>query len=517
VSVVFVYEERPDSFSEHRAGFEIRTRRRCKRIEVRTHAGEDTLVRTYELVYLDELVHRRVVEQEEAIARMQDRHANDTVNFLANKFTSAELYDFMSGILEGVYSFFLQQATAMAKLAEQQLAFERQEEAPAFIRADYWEGSADEEGSGADGQSPDRRGLTGSARLLQDIFELDRYAFDTDKRKLQLTKTISLARLAPVEFQRFRETGVLIFATPMQLFDKDFPGHYLRLIKRVRTSVITLIPPTQGIRATLSTVGTSRVVIGDETFQTTVVNHGPQSVALSAPMNATGLFDLDHQQEMLLPFEGIGTDTIWELRMPRAANPFDYRTMADVLLTIEYTALDSADYRQRVVQTLDSLVSADRPFSFRQQFAEQWFDLNNPDQTDTPMTVRFRTVRDDFPSNLDELEIRHLVLYFVRAEGQSFEVPVRHLRFTELGSATSVPAPPGGAATSVDGVISTRRTNGNAWLPITKSVPVGEWELSLRFDEPGKDREIRDLFEKEEIEDILLVITYSGRTPEWPT
>jgi RHS repeat-associated protein len=56
VSVTFVYEQRPDPFSEYRAGFEIRTRWRCKRIEIRTHADQDRLARTYELVYLDERV-----------------------------------------------------------------------------------------------------------------------------------------------------------------------------------------------------------------------------------------------------------------------------------------------------------------------------------------------------------------------------------------------------------------------------------------------------------------------------
>jgi RHS repeat-associated protein len=55
VSVSFVYEERPDPFSDCRAGFEIRTRLRCRRIEVRTHADHDLLVRTYELAYLDGL------------------------------------------------------------------------------------------------------------------------------------------------------------------------------------------------------------------------------------------------------------------------------------------------------------------------------------------------------------------------------------------------------------------------------------------------------------------------------
>lgn len=60
VSVTFDYgdpdEERPDPFSEYRAGFEIRTRKRCRRIIIRTHAGEERLVRTYRLIYLDERV-----------------------------------------------------------------------------------------------------------------------------------------------------------------------------------------------------------------------------------------------------------------------------------------------------------------------------------------------------------------------------------------------------------------------------------------------------------------------------
>jgi RHS repeat-associated protein len=53
-SVEFHYEDRPDPFSSYRAGFEIRTRRRCSRIEIRMHAGQDQLVRTYHLVYLDQ-------------------------------------------------------------------------------------------------------------------------------------------------------------------------------------------------------------------------------------------------------------------------------------------------------------------------------------------------------------------------------------------------------------------------------------------------------------------------------
>jgi hypothetical protein len=53
VSVLFEYEPRPDPFSDCRPGFETRTRLRCRRIEVRTHADADTLVRTYELGYAE--------------------------------------------------------------------------------------------------------------------------------------------------------------------------------------------------------------------------------------------------------------------------------------------------------------------------------------------------------------------------------------------------------------------------------------------------------------------------------
>ena len=58
VSVTFVYEGndlavRPDAFSDYRAGFEIRTQKRCERIEVRVHEAQERLVSTYELIYLD--------------------------------------------------------------------------------------------------------------------------------------------------------------------------------------------------------------------------------------------------------------------------------------------------------------------------------------------------------------------------------------------------------------------------------------------------------------------------------
>lgn len=462
--------------------------------------------------------HVGVADQERRIAQTQMTQAQAVADFLAKKFTNAELYEWMSGVLGEVYSYFLQQATAMAQLAENQLAFERQDTPPKFIRADYWEVPSDTGSlTTTDQKTPDRKGLTGSARLLQDIYQLDQYAFETDKRKLNLSQTFSLSRMAPYDFELFRQTGVLTFATPMALFDRDFPGHYLRLIKRVRTSVVALIPPVHGIRATLTATGISRVVTGGDVFQQVVVRRDPELVALTSPISATGVFELDTQSEMLLPFESMGVDTTWEFQMPRAANPFDFRTIADVLVTIEYTALNNYDYRQQVIKTLNPKLSGERSFIFRQQFADQWYDLHNPEQSATPMTVKFKTWREDFPPNLDGLKIEQVLLFFSRvidefAEETPFEIEVKSLRFTPQGETIAV----GGGAKTIGGVISTRRGNGASWNSMIGKAPAGEWELSFNFNDPEKDKEIRDRFKNEEIDDILLVITYGGRTPAWP-
>ncbi|MES9890841.1 MAG: hypothetical protein ABW165_07340 [Candidatus Thiodiazotropha sp.] len=455
----------------------------------------------------------RVVGQERYIANLQAEHAQQTAEFLATKFTNVELYDWMADILEGVYGFFLQQATSMAQLATSQLAFERQELPPPFIQDDYWEVKEDAVSGGVSGEnSTDRRGLTGSARLLQDIYQLDQFAFETDERKNQLTKNISLVSLAPAEFQQLKETGVMNFATPMELFDWDFPGDYLRLIKRIRVSVIALIPAIDSIKATLTATGNSRVTIGGDIFKTVNVNRGTEAVALSSPRDATGLFELQPQiSDKLNPFEGMGVDAQWQFKLPKAANRFDFNSIADVIVTIEYTSLSSFTYRQQVIHQLSNKISAERPFSFRNQFADQWYDLNNPDRTSTPMIVNFDTLIADFPPNIDNLKIKHVVLYFVRADGVEIEVPVTHLRFTENGGIGTV----GGGATSIEGVISTRRGNASSWTSMIGKSPYGTWELSLN-DNLADVRALAELLKNEEITDILFVISYSGNTPEWP-
>lgn len=454
--------------------------------------------------------HARVVYSEGWTARDQLSIANDTLRLLHAKFTNVELYEWMSGILQDVYGFFLSQATSDARLAENQLAFERQEPSAGTVKSDYWSIT---KGYAYGSAEPDRKGLTGSARLLKDIYELDQRAFATEKRKLELSKTVSLGQMDPAEFQRFRQTGAISFSVPNEAFDRDFPGHYLRLIKRVRVSVIALIPPTQGIHATLSTNGISRVVVADS-FQTAIIRRDPEQIALTSPDNSTGLLDLEPQSDLLLPFEGSGVDATWELRMPPAANPFDYTTINDVLFTIEYTALNSQEYQQKVVKMLGTTSSADCGFSLRNQFPDLWYELNNPEQSKTPMTVTFETQNGDVVPNIRQPKIENLVLFFISKDNlgdtDDGKLTVK-LSFEPTGS--EVGSGSQGEARPLEGVISTRRTDGMKWLGFIGQPVSGKW--TLQFTDEDHTR-VASYFKDEKILDIAFIVTYGGQLPPWP-
>ena len=126
----------------------------------------------------------------------------------------------------------------------------------------------------------------------------------------------------------------------------------------------------------------ARFAVGQGAFESlsfllpVVLNRAPEAIAFTSPSNATGMFDLEPDNGLLLPFEGMGVDAVWQLELPKAANPFDYRTIADVLLTIEYAALNSYDYRQQVLRGQDRGFSGDRAFSVPDQFPDAWYALS---------------------------------------------------------------------------------------------------------------------------------------------
>jgi len=445
--------------------------------------------------------------QEQNVAGVQLSNAAEVLNFLSNKFTNAELFDWMSGVLGQVYAYFLQQTTALAQVAEAQLAFERQTPPSGYIRSDYWQDTSDS----SDGTN--RQGLTGAEQLLEDINQLDEYAFESDVRTLHLTQTLSVAQIAALELQQLRETGVLVVATPMSLFDQDFPGHYLRLIQSVQVSIIALVPPVRGVRGTLSTSGLSRVIVPSGVqFQSVTLGRAPEAFSFTSATSANGLFSQETDTSgLLLPFQGMGVDTVWQLELPKVANPFDFRTISDVQLTIQYTALNSYDYREEVIRSLDATFSGDCTFSIRNDFPDAWYLLNNPQtvaDVASQMKVTLTALREDFQPNIDALAIQQITLFCLRQDGVNQEINILSLAHTPVGGqSTSSTA----AVQTIGGIVGTRRPAGAPWQVMIGEDPLGDWTLQFENTDP-----VQALFANGSIQDVALVLTINAIYPVWP-
>ena len=128
----------------------------------------------------------------------------------------------------------------------------------------------------------------------------------------------------------------------------------------------------------------------------------------------------------------------------------------------------------------------------------------------TPLTVDFTLSRSSFPPNVDELQLLQVLFAVVPGPRvPHFEIGPTQLTLTPAGETVSVGGTVDG---TVDGVVSTRRGNATAWVPLIGRSPVGAWQLTLPDTE-----EMRSRFRNEEVDDLLLILTYEGRTPEWPT
>ena len=456
----------------------------------RSLANQDVLIGDQQVNLAKDRV--RIVNQEREIAVLQNDHAKATFDFLKNKFTNAELYEWMSRILEDVYAWFLQEATAMAMLAQRQLVFERQVDLPPFILSDYWIMDTGTSSSlMANNGTVDRRGMTGSARLLKDLHELDQYAFVTNSPKLQLSKTISLNEIAPEQLVELRRSGIASFRTTHNMFDRDYPGHYLRLIKKVNVTVIALNSPTKGIRATLTNGGISRVWTGGTFFQERVIERYPELIALSSGVGDHGMFNLRPDGEFLDPFEGSGVDTLWEFRMEKAANPFDFNSIADVLVTIEYEALHDPVLRKKVADQLSlEGASAAIALSLKNNLPDQWYDLHNPSDESGNYEVTFEISERDLAVNINEsMDVIRAVAMVIMKDGASFNYEI------------------GLSKIAGEGYVSVY--DGFAILSgATSTPPKGTWYLGFNKPSPLNPE---DPFANDQVEDVIIVLTYQGQ------
>ncbi len=455
-----------------------------------------------------------IVEYEREIANLRMEYANDTVEFLGNKFTNRYLYRWMSKNLRKLYREQLNMAIATAKVAQTALEFERQTSLD-FIGYDYWDS--------------EKKGLLGAEQLLKDLAKMEQFRISSATRKKEIEKTISLASVAPVEFQRFKETGLLDFGTIPQWFERDFPAHYMRLIRDVNVSVLALIPPNEGIHATLSNPGISYVMVGAPFEERSVIQRLPESIAISSPRASTGLFELRADDPMLFPFEGGGVHTTWALEMDKGANRFDYNTIFDIYFTLRYTALEDRSYRDKVLAEMGQDTNGNveteslRFFNLRTEFADQWYYFHNPvnglelseyQNTETmgslegsrpllPYTMVIDLVSSDFVPNEKNRRIKNVMLAIHKSDNLEDEDAAIEIDVTFI--------PDSGSSANASLSLSAGETSAETG-DMNGKRPYGRWILSVNYSLPSESSHIVDVIQDVSwLEDVLLVVEYEAK------
>jgi hypothetical protein len=293
-------------------------------------------------------------------------HADEVYAFYRDKFTNLGLFNFMSRTLHTLHRQAYNLAYEAARQAESAWKYERDVTENELFIGENWSG--------------DRAGLLSGERLMLQIQQLERKYEEQNTRDLELTKHISLNQLNPFALLELREKGTCTFDIPEELFDLDFPGHYMRRIKSVSISLPCVAGPYTSINATLRLTKNEYRRKPNLSDPLIPQNVPVSAIATSSAQNDSGLFELNFRDERYLPFEGAGAISAWTLEMMTepSLRQFDYNTIADVVVHLRYTAREDGGLKTAAITHLKGLTDAlggvalQRLFSLRHDFPNEW-------------------------------------------------------------------------------------------------------------------------------------------------
>jgi len=362
---------------------------------------------------------RQIAEQEIKILTRTQEQTDEMQVFLEDKFTGKDLYQWMSGNLAGLYFQSYQLAVDMAKSAERAFQFERNTN-ETHIQFGHWDSL--------------KKGLLAGERLTLELNQLEKAYLDDNARTLEIEKHVSLAQLDPKALFTFKASGVCEFELPEILFDYDFPGHYCRKIKTVAISIPAIVGPYESVKATLTQVGNTTMLIPDATACQYLIKpeanqakpddsvlrvdwRPREQIAISSANNDAGVFELNFRDERYLPFEGTGAVSHWRLTMPRQTNRFNFDTISDVVVHLRYTALSEAGpFRDAVVALLAAApLDGFRMLSVRHEFSAAWQHFMHPAPGSLTQRLVIPISPQLFPANMTINAITRVFLFLETA------------------------------------------------------------------------------------------------------
>jgi len=346
------------SFEASMAGYNANYGRRRKEWQLQID------VATKELAQIDRQIigaeiRVGIARQEIHLQRTQMAQAVEAESLLRDKFTNLQLYNWMSAQLSALHYQSYRMAFDLARQAEEAAKLEV-DTAPGIIGLNHWHAG--------------RKGLLAGERLAQDLRRLETAYMQANTRRFELTTHVSLRRLNALALLSLRADERCEFQIPPDVFSFDFPGHDSRRIKSVSISIPGVVGPYVGVHGVLKLLSPTDAMVAS------------RSIATSSGQNDAGVFQLDFRDERYLPFEGVRLDeaTAWEFTLP-GTRAFDYNTISDVILHIQYTARDASPSAGGGPVMPDSVPPGTRYqlIDIRHDFPDAWRRLRDSSVSET--------------------------------------------------------------------------------------------------------------------------------------
>jgi hypothetical protein len=199
------------------------------------------------------------------------------------------------------------------------------------------------------------RGVSGADLLQLHLAELDAARIQGLTQTIPVKQTYSLARDFPVPFGQLKKTGLCRFTTseaPLRLVHPGVFGYRVRNIT-IAATYAAAIKPHRGL---FSNQGVSLVTRSNGGPGHALVRY-PDALPLSEFRMREDMWVFDLPDETLLPFEGSGLETVWELMLSKIGNASSFETMTDVLITFDLRASYSAFLHPQHVAALPTSVN----------------------------------------------------------------------------------------------------------------------------------------------------------------
>ncbi|HEX5724244.1 MAG TPA: hypothetical protein VFX98_02190, partial [Longimicrobiaceae bacterium] len=443
----------------------------------------------------------RIAERNLEVHRRTQAQNEETEAFLRRKFTSRELYQWLSSRLSSLHFQTFSLAYGAALSAQQAFQYELDSQ-QTFVNFGYW--------------SAPHRGLLAGEGLLLALNQMDAAYLAGTSRPLEIERTVSLLQSNPRALLELRETGECAFELSERLFDQDFPGQYARKIKTISVSIPAVVGPYQNVKATL-TQTSNQVVLGPYLDAVRYLlgaeggAAGPQApppagqlrsnwwnrqaIALSSGVNDDGMFVLSFQDPRYLPFEGAGAVSTWRLSMPKAANRFDYEALTDVVIRVSYTARDGGEAFRQAVTSIPQVqeYAAARYFDLAQQYPDAWYAFLR-DHTDPAAQSLSFAIAALAPPQVEDVTPSHVFVQ-LRVAGDA-DASGAYLSLAQPGSAPqAVPVGPG---------------NHSATEPLASTTYAGSWTLAFDLAEAPASLTTDGFLDPAKLLDVQLIVYYGG-------